>query len=193
MKLIRRIKHSPRGQDVLKTDSRESSAPVRRGKPSLSHFRRHQIASDRHDSPEDLELHRLPRSESLPSILSPKLADEDLNNSTTTLALIKTDDEVHSTESALASKPKHQRKDVEKESTQTKDTTELVVRTPTKFTSSAKLDITIAKKEQQKSIVLQDSPSSPLPAGSSEKTYLLPRIQPQIMPRQVSIWSLLNL
>ena len=148
-----------------KSENRETSMHSRRscGKQSPS--------PDRHGSLEDLERHhRLPRSGSLPSILSPKLADEDLENST----------------ASGDNEAKHHRNEVEK------DSTEVVMRTPTKFTSSARLNIASANKvtsqqqqqqQEQKTVILQDSPSAPLLPGVPGKTFLLPRIQPQ-QPQQ---------
>lgn len=69
------------------------------------------------------------------------------------------------------------------------------VRRPTKFTSSARLDISLANKtteeESKRTVVLQDSPSSPLPKGVLQspngKTYFLPRVHAQSLSRQVGI------
>ncbi|KAM3182904.1 hypothetical protein ACTXT7_011407 [Hymenolepis weldensis] len=198
--------------DIVKTDA--ITDPPSRFRPKRSPSPRNR----RQSSPgglDELEQHRLPRSGSLPPILSPKLLEEDLDEPG------QTDREASKIDSSpqnnslspqkIRSSPRQRRYEdgeadqtvVNLERADIMNVTRLSapaaaslppVRRPTKFTSSARLDISLANKtteeESKRTVVLQDSSSSPLPKGvlqsPSGKTYLLPRVHAQSLSRQTS-------
>lgn len=228
--VFRYKRRSPSGKrhtnSHTKSEIIKSGSPSRfRSKRSPSPKRGRRPRSPDHPggSPDrDHDQHHLPRSGSLPSILSPKvlLDEEDLDepiqaNRETSRFNFSSESKSYSPSSQkMKSSPKSSQKYEESEKSRTNgslQTSESVnitrlsapataaaslppVRRSTKFTSSAKLDISLANKpteeEPKRTVVLQDSPSSPLPSGMLQtplgKTYLLPRVKTQTLPRQVS-------
>lgn len=161
------------------------------------------------------EQHHLPRSGSLPSIISPKLHEEDLDESSQTGREASKVGPSSQNNSVFPQKIKSaQRQRIYEEREVNKTTANLErtdslsvtrlsapaadsppsVQKPVIFTSSAKLDFFLANKateaEPKRKIALQDSSSSPLPnevlQSPLEKTYFIPRVQTQTLPRQTS-------
>ncbi|VDN99384.1 unnamed protein product [Rodentolepis nana] len=209
---ISRKSHTSNDVELVKTDSIQDSPSNYCSKQSTSVRNRCQDSLrslDEHDQ------HRLPRSGSLPSIISLKLHEEDLDESIESGLEASKADSSSRNNSVLSQKIKsaqrrriHEEEEVNKTAANLEGTDSLSVtrlsapaadsrppvQKPVKFTSSAKLDMFLANKaiedETKGKIVLQDSPSSPLPNGILQspigKTYLIPRIQTQILPRQTN-------
>lgn len=202
--------------EIVKADAVGSSKSEYRSKRSPSTRHRRPSSPDRPGSMDDHDQHRLPRSGSLPSIPSPKLLDEDLDDfgvvAQAGLEIPQTTSHIESQSTQkVRSPPKHgvyeglkkgrtseiRERDndvnVAKLAAAPVAPSSTPVRRPTKFTSSARLDIALAKKsvaeDSKRTVILQDSPSSPLPGGmvatSIGRTYLQPKAQTQSLPRQV--------
>ncbi|KAM7532955.1 hypothetical protein Aperf_G00000125129 [Anoplocephala perfoliata] len=198
-------------REIVKTDAVEKSKSEHRSKKSPSSRHRRPGSPDRSGSTDDRDQFRLPRSGSLPSIPSPKLLEEDLDGSGVTaqaeIPQIKPQIKSPSPQKA-GSPPKHgvyedskkqriseiQERDDNLSVSKSAMLSSAPLRRPTKFTSSATLDIAPANKtapeDSKRTVILQDSPSSPLPSGISAtpigRMYLQTKAQTQSLPRQTS-------
>ncbi|VUZ53985.1 unnamed protein product, partial [Hymenolepis diminuta] len=207
-----RKRHAASNDDeIVKTDAITDLPSRLRPKRSPSPRNRRQSSPG---SLDELEQHRLPRSGSLPPILSPKLLEEDLDEPGQTdreASKIDSSPQNNSLSPQNRSSPRQRRYDdgeenqtvVNLERADIMNVTRLSapaaaslppVQRPTKFTSSARLDISLANKtteeESKRKVVLQDSPSSPLPKGVLQSpngnTYVLPRVHAQSLSRPKS-------
>ncbi|KAL5965291.1 Phosphatase and actin regulator 4, partial [Taenia solium] len=163
----------------------------------------HPQKASRHSSRStgDKDQHRLPRYASLPSIVSPKLADEDLDDTPMITASVE-DDEVKSRPRAI-SPPKPRASSRHRKSEKVErmtDSSTATTKRPTKFTSTIRLDLVSPNRvavEPHRTVVPLESMASPnaghriiLPRDSVEvprKQTTLIRMGPKEENRQASI------
>lgn len=173
----------------------KTSKPKPQGAQSSSsvHFQK----ASRHYSGSggDADHYRLSRFGSLPSIVSPKLVDEDLDDPPMMTASVE-DDEVISRPHTIAlleprAASKHRKsEEVEKKAVQTTDSATITMKRPTKFTSSVQLDLVSPNRvtiEPIRTVIPSESTTSP----SAGNRHALPRISAEVPHKQVRMRTLI--